>query len=764
MKNNSGILATRFFLVQAFLLHALLACSSWGQVHFDLQAYRFQAGLEAIQQDDQLTITWEGRENTRWKLVFSIVNRTPTIQSIAYLDDSNQWQFVTQNLTPVIRVVSGRRRVTQQQTKPLEALGIPLTEETLDEIKWDAFWDAPLYVDDKPPPTHRGSIPASEPFANHPGMPRKQKEIIRATAAYSVDTCYVRTNGNRLELKFDGVRAGLFNGHLQFDIIKGSNLLRQTLIAKTEHESVAFKYDSGVTGMSVTTGKIVWRDLAKNWQEYHFGAPSSARPTTLKTSNRVAAAELVNGAIAIFPPPHSFYWARETEENLGYNWFQKGTHDQFSFGIRQAELEQDHEFYHNFALYNARPGTWQEMPAFIYLSTGSARGAIDSVLRFTHGDKFKPLPDHKVMGHHYHVGLVKRLKELGGFHQWINDIETMKSVGVNIFSVIDGVRGPARHDKGEGYLDALNEYYQAARQQSDHDFLVMPNDENSTGGRRPFVGGHYDLLHSRPVFWRPWRDSMQPVITDHPKYGKVYNLKGPMDLIAMCQDANTLISMPHPNTKGSTGYPKAILDTPWFKHTNYYALGYRWGMGIDGSERRLGEYRFLNLWDQTNHHLAQEGVKPKYALAISEARSDYGERGKPPHDDVYGMAPVNYLKIDQVPTIDDMSSITNALKKGEYFVTSGEVLIPEFEIIRAGTQSKFKATIQWTFPLEFIELIWSDGQHIDRKIIPQTNLTTFGEQEFEISFDATEKKWIRFAVWDIAKNGAFVQPIWLDDE
>ena len=30
-------------------------------------------------------------------------------------------------------------------------------------------------------------------------------------------------------------------------------------------------------------------------------------------------AKLNGGSIAAFPPPHSFFWAREIEQNLGYN-------------------------------------------------------------------------------------------------------------------------------------------------------------------------------------------------------------------------------------------------------------------------------------------------------------------------------------------------------------------------------------------------------------------------------------------------------------
>jgi len=51
---------------------------------------------------------------------------------------------------------------------------------------------------------------------------------------------------------------------------------------------------------------------------------------------------------------------------------------------------------------------------------------------------------------------------------------------------------------------------------------------------------------------------------------------------------------------------------------------------------------------------------------------------------------------------------------------------------------------------------------LDRQIISTTEATGFGQRHFEIPFDATGKKWVRFAAWDIAGNGALVQPIKLN--
>jgi hypothetical protein len=46
-------------------------------------------------------------------------------------------------------------------------------------------------------------------------------------------------------------------------------------------------------------------------------------------------------------------------------------------------------------------------------------------------------------------------------------------------------------------------------------------------------------------------------------------------------------------------------------------------------------------------------------------------------------------------------------------------------------------------------------------VIPATDLGAFGTKKFSIPFDAAGKAWVRFAVWDSAGNGGFVQPVWL---
>ncbi len=144
---------------------------------------------------------------------------------------------------------------------------------------------------------------------------------------------------------------------------------------------------------------------------------------------------------------------------------------------------------------------------------------------------------------------------------------------------------------------------------------------------------------------------------------------------------------------------------------------------------------------------------------ISESRSDIGVRGKPPYDATYANGPVNYLKLDRLPKVDDMSAIINVMKRGDYFVTSGEVLISSYAVQGSGDQRTIAVDVEWTYPLNFVEVVWGDGKTTDRQIIPATDLPAFGKKHFEIPFNAAGKKWVRLAVWDVATNGAFVQPM-----
>jgi hypothetical protein len=66
----------------------------------------------------------------------------------------------------------------------------------------------------------------------------------------------------------------------------------------------------------------------------------------------------------------------------------------------------------------------------------------------------------------------------------------------------------------------------------------------------------------------------------------------------------------------------------------------------------------------------------------------------------------------------------------------------------------------WTFPLRFAEIVWGDGQTTHREVIELAETREFGSKTFEWRAKANGWKWVRVAVWDVAANGAFVNPFW----
>src|SRR5439155_16238603 len=137
-------------------------------------------------------------------------------------------------------------------------------------------------------------------------------------------------------------------------------------------------------------------------QRCRFGRSGCRERVALRARNRLAVVETGGGSIALLPPSHKFFFAREIETNLGYVYYRKDSDTSFAAGVRQADREESyrpfgvsdaewektaHEARHdinNFALYNAPPGTWQRMPVYLYVSAADARATADSVLAYTH--------------------------------------------------------------------------------------------------------------------------------------------------------------------------------------------------------------------------------------------------------------------------------------------------------------------------------------------------------------------------------------------
>ncbi len=292
----------------AALIFGMAATSAAQNLSCSLQDYKAVTGVKAEQNGPALSLTWQGRVEPGAQSPVYAAQR-PARHSGACC--ARRQRSVGHPRQRAYAGLPGHHRPPphlDSQRKLLKAQGHD-TPEQEDISKWNTFWDAPLVI-----PGHHDST----------DLPRKPEEIRRASVSYKSDNCRVATTGSRVSVTFNGLALGIFSGDLQFTAYKGSNLLRQEAIAKTSEPSVAYIYKAGLKGFTINNdSKVVWRDTARAWQEYSFGGSPNAEPVNLRARNRLEILDSGAGSLAIFPPPHKFFFARENEVNLGYVYYRK---------------------------------------------------------------------------------------------------------------------------------------------------------------------------------------------------------------------------------------------------------------------------------------------------------------------------------------------------------------------------------------------------------------------------------------------------------
>jgi len=183
-------------------------------------------------------------------------------------------------------------------------------------------------------------------------------------------------------------------------------------------------------------------------------------------------------------------------------------------------------------------------------------------------------------------------------------------------------------------------------------------------------------------------------------------------------------------------------------------------MPADLSRERLGERGLDLLNDMANW--GQRKYMPGEVDVFKIDRSH----------ELYGHMNINYVRLKRLPRFDEgWKPIMDALHRGEFFVTTGEILIRQYtlngkesgeSVQTSSARSDLRVTLEWTFPLRFAEVISGDGTQVFRERVNLSDTTAFGKRTLQLHPQLQGRKWLRFEVWDIAANGAFTQPIWLE--
>jgi hypothetical protein len=222
---------------------------------------------------------------------------------------------------------------------------------------------------------------------------------------------------------------------------------------------------------------------------------------------------------------------------------------------------------------------------------------------------------------------------------------------------------------------------------------------------------------------------------------------------------NGLAWTAHPRTKGSTGYPDKYKNEAFFQSDRF--LGGAWKpIPADLSWQRLG-IRVLDLVDDMNNWGFHKKILAEADLFTIE-----------PENEMYAHLNVNYMQLDKLPAYKGgWQTVIDALQHGKFFSTTGEVLIPQYRVnnkssgdtavLAPNGDATISFDLQWTFPMQFAEIISGDGEKVYRHTIHLDKTTAFGKKSFSERLNLKGRKWVRLEAWDAAVNGAFTQTIWL---
>src|SRR5262249_33111863 len=195
----------------------------------------------------------------------------------------------------------------------------------------------------------------------------------------------------------------------------------------------------------------------------------------------------------------------------------------------------------------------------------------------------------------------------------------------------------------------------------------------------------------------------------HPKYGTVYSVADAKEVLDLVQRESGYMYQTHPRTKGSTGFPDQILQTDYFRDASYLGAGWK-ALPADLSSPRLGDRAFDLLDELSNQHLRKRLIGEVDVFQFDHTH------------ELYAHMNVNYVKLDRLPSFDHWGEALAPLAKGEFFTTTGEVLLPDVSFASStATEIVASARVLWTFPLRFAEIVWGDGQQTHREVIELSN-------------------------------------------
>ncbi len=690
-----------FFLIISipFFCNHILA-----QIPVDLSEFKKNGATIAL--DKQLlTVSWPAGVNRTGRITLDLDNEKPLFRNIQ-LGSGTKYTRIAENIDPVFLLTIGKRTLSPSSGG------------------WDVFFDR---------------------------VPRRPYETYKVE--FQKQNVKVRSKGIQTIVQIGEMKSSSFTGKLEIILYNGSPLLNVAAVLSTQVDSTAILYDAGLVCKGKLWDNIGWSDVAKKMHSLKSSITDTS--TNLEVKYRAIIGENNTGSLAVFPAPHQFFYPLDEAFNLKFTWYGNNYQNKipdYGIGIRQDPLG-DKRYV---PWFNAPPGTKQRLNFFCLLSTGRADAALTQVKKFTHNDSYPALPGYQTMATHFHNEFTSNVPLAGlPLPEKAKFVEVAKEMGLNIMKLAE-FHGPG-HPKGpdSSRLKELKALFDVTKRYSTNKFLLLPGEEANN-----FYGGHWLAFFPKPVYWVMSRKPEMPFQSNDPVYGKVYRVNDKEEMLKLLELEKGLAWTAHARTKASTGYPDIYKNERFFTSETF--LGAAWkSIPADLSWETLS-HRVLNLMDD----MANWGLK-KTVIAESDIFTITHQ------NEMYAHVNVNYLQLPKIPAYDQgWQSILDVMRKGKFFVSTGEIVIPSFTVdgkssgstisLPQSGQATIRMELDWTFPLNFAEIVSGDGNKVYRERIELNSTTEFGKKSFSWPVNLKGRKWVRVEVWDIAANGAFTQMIWIE--
>lgn len=669
------------------------------QAKIDVKDYKQVKGVAVTQLEQSLEISWPAGNSLNGKVVFDLAPSQPLFKTI-----SLGQQQITAGVDPRFVMTVGKR-------------------DLLSQNGWNIFFDK---------------------------VPNKPYQSYLLTLKKT--SVSLRTEGNRTIVSIGPIAAEKFSGMLEVTFYKGSPLFNIAAVISTKAQASAIVFDAGMVSSAPDWQHVSWMNTGDSLQQAQVTSSDTARNLAVKY--RAIAASGKQGTMTVFPPPHQYFYPLDEAFNLDFTWYgnqYRHLVNGYGIGIRQ-ELQGDKRFV---PWFNAPPDTKQRLNFFCLLSQDNDAAAFTALKAFTHNDRYVELPGFKTMSSHFHNEFVMNVMMAGKpVPEQPEFVKVFRDLGLDIvhlaeFHYTADPRGP-----DEKRLPQLKALFELCEKQSDSKFLLLPGEEPNE-----FYGGHWLNFFPQPVYWVMSRKPGQPYVEEKAGYGKVYHIGNKEEMLRLLEDERGLAWTAHPRTKGSVNTPDI------YNHENFFLsdrfMGAAWkAMPADLSQPRLGK-RVLDLMDDMNNWGTKKTI-------ICEADLFTVTQ----HNEMYAHMNVNYLMLDKLPTYkDSWLPVLDAMQHGRFFGSTGEVLIPLLKFnghisgdslqLPANGITNIDLKLQWTFPMNFVEIISGDGEKVYREKVALTDTEAFGEKSFRFTSKLAGRKWVRVEAWDVAANGAFSQTFWL---